>query len=290
MPVSAPADLPWPLRPGTGGGAAQAAPREHGGGGAAAWAREAWWFDAVAEDGALAVAVCVGRRPATGRGWYWAVVAGAGRTTVSVVDPDLALPASGPPLELRAPGLWADHNPSAPGGHWSVAAEAFGVALTDPWEVWDRGFGDPTPVGFDLEWDPVTQPVVVDGDLSGPAGSWAVGCEVHGEVLVGAERLTLTCGGSRGRWWGDGGWRQPGVFETSGWSPAGWSFRRGTSAPDGEGPAAGEALAWAPVLDGAGEEGDPVRLGMAVTGRGGELDRWRGWVRWRPREEPAGAG
>lgn len=248
---------------------------------------EAWWFDAVVADGSLAVAVCVGRHRAAGRGWYWAVVAGRGRTTVSVVDPDLALSASGPPLELRAPGLWADHNPSAPGGHWSVAAEAFGVALEDPWDAWGRGFGDPTPVGFDLEWDPVTPPVVADGDLVGVEGSWAVGCEVHGEVLVGAERLELACTGSRGRWWGTAGRPGPGELEISGWSAQGWSHRCEVGALGGEEGAPGrgvpsvdDVVTWAPVLDGAGLDGAPRRLGMAVVGGAGSPSGSQGWIRW----------
>jgi hypothetical protein len=277
LPASA--DLPTPV-----GGGVDGRSQQEGGLQADEGRREAWWFDAVAAAGSLAVAVCVGRRPSVGRGWYWAVVAGAGRKTVWVMDPDLALPASGPALELRAPGLWADHNPSAPGGHWSVAAEAFGVALDDPWDAWDRAFGDPTPVGLDLEWDPVTPPLVLDGDLGGPAGSWAVGCEVHGEVLVGDERFELTCTGSRGRWWGSAG----------GWSAQGWSqqrvvgeFRDEAGAPQGEVPSVDAVVAWAPVLDGAGFDGTARRLGMAVVGGPGELAGVRGWVRWCP---PGGPG
>lgn len=263
---------------------------------------EAWWFDAVSDDAALAVAVCVGRRAGTGRGWYWAVVAGPDRTTVSVVDHDLELSASGPPLELRAPGLWADHNASAPGGHWSVAAEAFGVALDNPWDAWGRGFGDPTPVGLDLEWDPVTPPVVLDGDLDAGAGAWSVGCEVHGEVLVGPERLEFAGRGSRGRWWGDRGWPAAGELERSGWTTEGWAHDVDQATSPAAGPTdhrgttveawferfvapsvgVGLPVAWAPVLDGWRPDGVPDRLALAVVAEPGDGGGWRGWVRWRP--------
>lgn len=264
---------------------------------------EAWCFDAVSDDAALGVAVCVGRNGTTGRGWYWAAVAGEGRTTVVVADPDLALPTSGPPLELRAPGLWADHNATAAGGHWSVACEAFGVALEDPWAAWGRAYGDPTPVGLDLEWDPVTPPVVLDGDLHGAAGWWSVGCEVHGEVLVGSERFELASRGSRSRWWGSGARPARGEWEATGWTSSGWSHRTGRVPPAadvrGEGrdrdlPAGvvsgAPPLAWAPVRDGA-EVTDAVddgagltggRLAMAVVRASDVPESATGWVRWRP--------
>jgi hypothetical protein len=201
---------------------------------------EQWTFDAVSADATLAVSVGVGRRvdrhTNARRGWYWMVVAGRDRICVAVVDPDVALTSAPASLEYRSPGLWADHNCTEPGGHWSVAAEAFGVALTDPWDIWGRAFGDPTAVGADLEWDPEGPPVPAPGSpgrtdvadsvvvaisVDAP-GAWSVGCSVHGELLVGDERHELDCLGVRGHQWGAGALWPPG------WLIASWPTPTGT--------------------------------------------------------------
>ena len=225
---------------------------------------EQWTFDAVftdPRDGSvlLGVAVGVGRRPALGRGWYHAVVVGPGRDTVSVVDTDLAVSNGAGGLELRSPGLWADHNPTAAFGHWTVAAEAFGVALEDPWEAWGRAFGAPQPVGLDLEWDPVPGADLagldpIDADLG---GTWRVGCEVHGVVLVADERHEVIGFGTRGRSWGTAlpvakghhwmWWRD---------DNGSWFTHAARSDPDRDprdapSPAV-SVTAWAPVLGGGG--------------------------------------
>lgn len=284
--------------------------------------REQWTFDAVTADGTIAVSVGVGRHvdpgTSTRRGWYWLVVAGRGRTCVAVVDPDLALTSGPASLEYRSPGLWADHNCTEPGGHWSVAAEAFGVALTDPWDLWGRAFGDPTAVGADLEWDPEGPPVSAPGaqgrtdvaDGADPPGAWSVGCAVHGELLVGDERHELDCSGVRGHQWGAG------ALGPAGWLAASWqtasgiwvhhsdpqgapersgSPRHGASAPNDDRPwvlttadgttVSVQALSWAPVLDDAGADG---RLAMAVARFTGNDAHGAdcggiGWLRYRPR-------
>lgn len=281
---------------------------------------EQWTFDAVAADGSLAVSVGVGRRRGSGRGWYWLTVVGADRECVVVVDPDVALTSGSTSLEYRAPGLWADHNCSAASGHWSVAAEAFGVALTDPWQIWGRAFGDPTAVGADLEWDPVDQPVAAPGaagatdspdnlDKACVAGAWTVGCTVHGELLVGDERHELDCDGVRGHQWGTG------VLGPTGWLAGSWRTPTGAwrhysapdgapdGTPDGDGRGHGstvaapmlsidldgtsthaEIVAWSPVLDDAANSGRLVMALARFTGLGADgVDHSGvGWLRYRP--------
>ena len=253
---------------------------------------ERWGFEAVFEGGALAVAVAVGRDRRVGRGWYRAVVTGTGRRPVVVVDPDVPLPVRSGSLEFRAPGLWCDHAPdqplpawpsgSAPAAaapvelpHWTVAAEAFGIAVDDPWEVWGRGFGDRTAVGLDLGFEVVT----AVGGGAGASGGWDLaGCEVVGEVLVAEERhevtgvgvLTYDCGpvpvpprGSWRRWWV----QDRGVWVTDSGVLTGLSSVAG-GAP-GEAEPAGVG-----VIDG------PLgRTAVGPTTRASELG---GWVTWRP--------
>lgn len=248
---------------------------------------EQWTFDAVSPGAGLAVSVGVGRRPGTGRGWYWAVVAAAGQPVVVVADPDVALPPAPGSLEFRASGLWADHHATEPLGHWSVANEAFGVALDDPWQAWGRGLGDRTAVGLDLEWDPVATVVALPAGDGPDAGAWAVGCEVVGEVLVGADRHELDGTGVRGHRWGltgvapvghtelgwfaDGVWHHLATPDTAPVLPAGpgpWGVvtdhqppHRGVSV---------DVVAWAPVMA-AGN----CAVAMAVVA----VDGHHGWLR-----------
>jgi len=291
------------------------------------WA-EQWTFDAVDADGTLAVSVGVGRRALERgggrRGWYWLVVVGRDRTCVAVVDPDVALTPGSASLEYRSPGLWADHNCSAPGGHWSVAAEAFGVALSDPWDVWGRAFGHSTAVGADLEWDPVEAVVPARGagglpgvgSAADSAGAWSVGCAVHGELLVGDERHELDCTGVRGHQWGSGvlgpagwltaSWRTPGGVWCHHSDPHGAPVHPGISdggsataaddAPDngiwsitvGAGTTVGvEVVSWAPVLDDAVAGGGKLVMALArFSGRSadGADCGGMGWLRYRPHQ------
>lgn len=148
-------------------------------------------FDAVCplgDTGAfVGVSIGVGRNPATGRGWYWAAVAGPDRSPTVVVDADVTLPPRPGSLEFRSPGLWADHTSCAPGGQWTVGLEAFGVVLDDPWLAWGRAFGERTPMGADMDWDPVEVPA--GGAQPDDTGVW--NCRVAGELLVGAQRHEL---------------------------------------------------------------------------------------------------
>lgn len=228
---------------------------------------EQWVFEAVFDGGQLAVSVAVGRQRAAGRAWYRAVLAGVGRRPVVVVDPDIGLPARPASLELRSPGLWCDHAPDGPpeaASHWTVAAEAFGVAVDDPYEVWGRGFGDRTPVGLDLSFDP--QPVAV-------GGPWRVtGCAVVGEVLVADERHEVAGVGvvgvdtAAGPEPSPGSWRH---WEATG--PASWVTAAGTSAS----PPAAPARGWVGVVDGWG---GPLAVGPTSD------DEVLGWATWRPRQ------
>ena len=161
---------------------------------------ESWHFDAVAPEGALAVSVRVTLRPADGRAWWWAHVVRPGHPVVAVRDHDLD-PPRGRALELRGPGLWVDVTCEEPLDHWSVGLEALGVAFDDPLEAWRDERGDPTPVGLDVGWESAG-PVCARPEQDGYAQPMAV----HGEVLVGRERLDLDATGWRTHTWGVRDW------------------------------------------------------------------------------------
>lgn len=125
---------------------------------------------------------------------------GPDRPLVTVIDHDVAIPA-GQSLELRTEGLWADLTVETPLDHVSVGLEAFAVSVEDPADVYGDLRGDRVPLGFDLEWE-------TEGDTFAYPGvtRYEVPCRVHGEVLVGQERIELDGWGQRDHSWGERDW------------------------------------------------------------------------------------
>ncbi|WP_208029545.1 DUF7064 domain-containing protein [Rhabdothermincola sediminis] len=159
---------------------------------------EWWYFDFASPDGSVGGYVRVGRYPNLGVVWYWACLAGPRRPAVMVIDHEVRPPVREGSLELRASGLWADHNCETPFEHWSVGLEASAVSLDDPLDAYRGSLGQPVPLGFDLEWE-------TDGEVFAhppPLDGYEVPCRVHGEVLVGRERLELDGVGQRNHAWG----------------------------------------------------------------------------------------
>jgi hypothetical protein len=74
--------------------------------------------------------------------------------------------------EIRAEGLWADHNCETPGSHWSFGLEAFGLGFDNAADALTSEWGDRVPLGFDLEWEPGV---------------------VHGDILLAGQTLPVTC-------------------------------------------------------------------------------------------------
>ena len=161
---------------------------------------ESWYFDFTTPGGELGGYVRLGFYPALGVAWYWACVVGEGRPLVLVVDHEAPIPA-GRSLEVRSEGLWCDHTCETPYDHWTVGLEAYGVALDDPTEAYRGMRGDRVAVGLDLEWE-------TDGGVYPYPGvtRYEVPCRVHGEVLVGDERIELDGHGQRDHSWGRRDW------------------------------------------------------------------------------------
>jgi hypothetical protein len=161
---------------------------------------ESWYFDFTDADGTLGGYVRLGLYPNLGVSWLWACVVGEDRPLVTVIDHDAPLPRA-PGLELRTEGLWADLVCETPLEHWTVGLEAFGVALDDPAEVYRTCRGERIALGFDLEWE------TWRGTYAYPGLSrYEVPCRVHGEVLVGQERIDFDGWGERDHSWGTRDW------------------------------------------------------------------------------------
>lgn len=166
---------------------------------------ESWYFDWAQPDASLGGHVRLGLYPNLGVAWYWACLVGEGRPLVTVIDHEVPVPAAG--LEVRTEGLWAAHNLETPLDHWSLGCEAFAVGVDDPAETYGDLRGDRVPFGFDLEWETDGGPYPYPG-----VDRYEVPCRVHGEVLVGQERIDIDGSGQRDHSWGVRDWW------THGWS------------------------------------------------------------------------
>jgi hypothetical protein len=113
--------------------------------------------------------------PAEGRARFDTLLSLPGIGVVVVRDDDVA-PPRGRLLEVRADGLWAELVCEVAGEHWGFGLEAFGLRFDTEREALASDLGDRVPVGFDLEWE--------------------IGDRVHGEILVGRERIPFDGSGS----------------------------------------------------------------------------------------------
>ena len=166
------------------------------------WTFEAW--DKAATFGAVAA---ITLEPSAHHAWYWASVVREGHPLLTLVDTELHLPKSS--LALRGPALWADHVCETPLEHWTVANEAYGVALTDTDEALGAQRGEVVPLGFDLEWESADDPVE-------QADGYTIDATVNGEILIADKTLAVE---AIGRWrhqWGELEWPSPPVHPPHG--------------------------------------------------------------------------
>lgn len=189
--------------------AAAADERRHPPGPEPLW-NESWYFDFTDEAGTLGGYVRIGLYPNLGTCWYWACLVGEGRPLVTVLDHEVPLPRNGS-LEIRTEGLWADHTVETALDHMSLGCEAFAVGVDDPAEVYGPLVGDRVPLGLDLEWE-------TDGGTYAYPGvtRYEVPAMVHGEILVGSERIEFDGWGQRDHSWGVRNWWTPSWCWTSG--------------------------------------------------------------------------
>lgn len=160
---------------------------------------ESWNFDFVTSDGRLAGYARLGVRAADRRAWWWTAVVGTALPLVLVRDHDVDPPRPRT-LEIRASGLWAEPVCETPLEHWGLGLEAFAVSLDDPIEAYGGERGHPTPLGLDLEWEADGPPALLGADRYRVAGP------VHGEVLVGHQRLIVAGTGAWEHAWGPRDW------------------------------------------------------------------------------------
>jgi hypothetical protein len=161
---------------------------------------ESWYFDFAAPDASLGGYVRLGLYPRLGTAWFWAYLVGDDRPLIAVRDHEVS-PPRGAQLEVRSEGLWSALTCETALDHWSVGLEAFAVALDSPVDAYQGERGDRVGLGFDLEWE-ATSPAFDYRAVT----RYEQSCRVHGEVLVGAEKLTFDGTGQRDHSWGVRDW------------------------------------------------------------------------------------
>jgi hypothetical protein len=172
---------------------------------------ESWYFDFFDGDGSVGGWVRLGLYPNLSVAWYHAFVVGPSRQLVAVSDLEVPLPAP-PGLEIRTHGLWADHTCETPLDHWTVGNEAFGLGVDEAAALYaEVPLGERVALGIDLEWETEGAPYHY-----GATTRYEIPCQVHGEVLVGDERLEIDGHGQRDHSWGVRDWWQFGWCWTSG--------------------------------------------------------------------------
>ncbi len=162
---------------------------------------ESWYFDFFQADGSLGGWVRIGLCHNLGAAWYHAYVVGPGRPILAVQDLEAPLPKPGS-LEVRTHGLWADHTCETPLEHFTIANETHALSVDDPVALYAREpRGDQVPVGLDLEFE-------TDGSPHHYLYTtrYEIPCRVHGEVLIGDERIELDGWGQRDHSWGERDW------------------------------------------------------------------------------------
>ena len=169
--------------------------------------QERWTFEAWDTDGTFGAVAAITLLPHSREAWYWAAVVRADHPLLTLVDTELRLPSTS--LAIRGEGLWADHVCETPLEHWTVANEAFSVALDDPDEALGAQRGVLVPLGIDLEWESAADPV------EEPVG-YSIDATVSGEILIADASLSID---ATGRWrheWGRLKWQEHPAHEPQG--------------------------------------------------------------------------
>jgi hypothetical protein len=175
---------------------------------------ESWYFDFSRDDGTGGY-VRLGLYPNQRTAWYWAYVVSPEHGLVVVRDHDVPLP-RGDALEVRADGLWAETVCETPMEHWGLGLEAFGVRLDEPGDAYRLDqfggeIGERVAVGLDLEWEGYT-PVYDypyedhNAEEGGIGAHYQHAGTVHGDILIGQDRIPFEGRGERDHSWGQRDW------------------------------------------------------------------------------------
>jgi hypothetical protein len=155
--------------------------------------QERWTFESWHPDATFGAMAAVTLLPASRHAWYWAAVVRESHPLLTLVDTELRILSRSP-----CAGGWPI-TCETPLEHWTVANEAFSVALDDPDEALGAQRGVLVPLGFDLEWEAAADPV----ELS---DGYTIDATVSGEILIADENLNVDLTGRWRHQWGPLHW------------------------------------------------------------------------------------
>ncbi|MGI9616877.1 MAG: hypothetical protein ACR2QO_28435 [Acidimicrobiales bacterium] len=114
---------------------------------------------------------------------------------------EIPMPVNG--WEFRTSGLWADHNCETAFEHWSYGLEAFALGIEDRAELLGRGYGDRTPLGWELDFEARFDLTSVDPVATSLEGYAQTG-RLHGIIQFVDGEVEIDGPATRWHWWGVG--------------------------------------------------------------------------------------
>ena len=171
----------------------------HSAGGEQLWS-ESWYFDVVAEDGALGAYVRLGLYPNLDVSWITAIVCGPRRETVAVVDFAAPLPAA-EQLTVTNGDTQVKLLCEAELERYRVGLVATGSRYDDPSALLRGESGELVPVELDLVWETQGEPYAYRITTR-----YEIPCAVSGMLTVGGQTVALSGPGQRDHSWGPRDW------------------------------------------------------------------------------------
>ncbi len=195
------------------------------------WWGETWGFEFVDMRADVAGFVRFVTHPKRKTFWFWAAVIHGHHPVILCRDLAVPVPTQSSVLEIRSSALWSHAICETPFAHWTVAMEAYAVALDDPTDAYSGELGDRVGLAFDLEWEDDVAPSTVPGDASGDVTGYLSTGRVTGDLQLSETTLPITATGHRDHQWGrlDQEWfvdRMSQVTEGDRW--VGWMLDEGT--------------------------------------------------------------
>jgi hypothetical protein len=165
---------------------------------------ESWYVD-FHDGGDVGGYLRLGLYPNLGVAWWWAYLV-RGDQLIVVRDHEVPLP-KGDALEIRADALWGEMICETPMEHWTLRMEAFGVLLDSPRDSYHGERGERLAAGLDLEWEALGPWFdYPHGGGHAYTGHYQHAGAVHGEILLGRERIPFEGTGERDHSWGPRDW------------------------------------------------------------------------------------
>ena len=162
---------------------------------------ESWYHDFAAADGSYGGYLRLGLYPNQDVVWYWLHLVRAGEPLVLIRDHAVPCPPRDASLDLAHGDLRALWQCTEPWRRWHVTTEGTGTVLPNPAEAFHGERGEQVPVRIDLEWEGIA-PCFPYAETT----RYEQSARVAGEMVIGDQRIEVSCPGQRDHSWGVRDW------------------------------------------------------------------------------------